>query len=123
MEQLDISRISDEIAKAMGEKIGAKGRGLKAKLRHSGRQLPGDVRDSIKFVIEAERKMANPKLMKQVDPLEVGRAKHAVLSYLQNADPTEATRKAAANYFSGLALNLLLLAVLIVAILMWRGFL
>jgi len=123
MDQSELNKMSEEIAKLMADKLGAKGRGLKAKLRHSGRLLPRHVRDAAGVVLEAQRKMGNPKLMKQVDAVALGHAKHACISYLNDIDRTAATRRAVADYFSGLALNILLLAVLILAVLVWRGFL
>jgi len=115
--------MSNEIAKLMADKLGAKGRDLRAKLRHSGRLLPRHIRDAALSVAEAERKMGSTKLMKQVDPVALGHAKHACITYLREIDSAAATRRAVADYFSGLALNILLLAVLILAVLVWRGFL
>ncbi|MGV6812661.1 MAG: hypothetical protein ACWA47_10470 [Brevirhabdus sp.] len=123
MERADITKMADEIAKAMGDKLGARGRGLKGKLRHSGRILPAEVRAAAKAVLEAEKYAGSPKLAKRIDPVALGHAKHTCLNYLTNIDTSEATKKAIADYASGLALNILMLAVLIVAILVWRGFL
>lgn len=123
MQREEYSAMSQEIATLMAKKLGARGRDLKAKLRHSGRLMPRPVKEAANVVAEAEKHAGNPKLLRRIDPVAVGHAKHVCVTHLRSIDTAAARRRAIADFFSGLALNILLLAVLILAILVWRGFL
>ncbi|HHB81812.1 MAG TPA: hypothetical protein ENK83_08750 [Aliiroseovarius sp.] len=123
MEQEEIQKTTKEIASLMERRLGVKGRGLRTKLRKAGSRVPAPFRQAALECLEAEKMAGNPKLRHRIDPVGYARAKHVCLSYLNNIDTTEATKRAVADYFTGLGLNVLMLGALVLAVLVWRGLL
>lgn len=105
----------------MEERLRVSGRDLPARLRKAGRMLPRAMRRRARSVIEAQAMLRNPKLARQVDI--AGRQKDAerIATYLRTLDPAEARKTAVIRLAASIAFNLLVVAGLVLAVLLWRG--
>lgn len=120
---MEIEDQAEHIAKLMHERLGARGRGLDAKLAHGGRRLPRAVREEAEFIALAARMARVPRLAQQVDPVRVTRAVQDVEAYLRGVDPLARLRAGALDWLRLNLFNLLLVAGMVVALMAWRGLL
>lgn len=104
----------------MEERLRVSGRDLPARLRRAGRMLPRGMRRRARAVIDAQAMLRNPKLARQVDI--AGRQKDAarLVAYLRTLDPAEARKTAVIRLAASIAFNLLVVAGLVLAVLLWR---
>ena len=118
---MNLEEMADGVARMMGRKLGLRGRDLTAKLRRSRRVLPGHVRAEAALLADAARRARDPRTMAQVD---LGRASHAYaqcMAWLRVVNPRERRWHRLLDWAAGLAFQLLLLASLITALILWRG--
>ena len=112
---------SDRIAALIEERLGVRGQGLEAKLRHAGRLLPRWLRREAEQLLEAERLMGHPKLMRQADPTTLDKAVRHCETWLKAIDPAERRKSRILGFLAVNAANLLIVAALFIAYLVWAG--
>ncbi|MCV2865165.1 hypothetical protein [Defluviimonas sp. WL0075] len=118
-----IEQMADRVAGLMGDRLGVRGRTLAEKLRRGRGRLPRRVRKQAEFLVRAVEEAGNPVLYARMDHARVAQAFDACVRYLR---PIGARQRwvnrlldlAAQMAFIALAIGLLLLATLL-----WRGFL
>ncbi|HGG06612.1 MAG TPA: hypothetical protein ENK28_14230 [Aliiroseovarius sp.] len=120
---MDLHARADRLAHLIEEKLDTRGKGLEAKVRRAGRNLPKFIRAEAGLLIEALKVEAHPKLARQIDEARLEQAYANVERYLKGLDPWARRRGVVLNWLAGNALNLLIVAALTVAVLRWRGFL
>jgi len=113
---------SDRLAALIEERLGVRGRGLEAKLRRAGRRLPRWLRREASQLVEAERLMSHPKLMMQADPTALDRAFQHCETWLKTVDPAERRKSRILGFLGVNAANLLIVAGLFIAYLVWAGY-
>ena len=121
MSAITIQQMAERVASLMEERLGTKGDGLAEKLRRGGRALPRKVRHQADFLAEAAHLSQNPKMLLQIDHDKVAAAYDVCVRHLGRL-PNTRLRKAMAGTMSSIALSLLVVAGLVVAVLVWRGF-
>lgn len=114
---------SDRLAELIEERLGVRGRGLEAKLRRAGRLLPRWLRREASQLVKAERLMSHPKLMMQADPAALDRAFRHCETWLKTIDPAERRKSRMLGFLGVNAANLLIVAGLFIAYLVWAGYL
>lgn len=107
----------------LDEKLGLRKGSLGQRLRRAGRRLPAATRDDLRALAEAETLAGHPRLSQRLDPAGLERAYRDAAAYLQALDPAAARKTALLRLAGVIAGNLLLVAALLVAVLVWRGFL
>jgi hypothetical protein len=105
------------------QKLGVKAEGYAAKLARAGRLMPPSVRKSAAFVADAAALEGNPHLARQTDSAALKRAYAEVETYLRRIDLREKRVTALLRFFGGLAINLILVALLLIWVLHQRGLL
>jgi hypothetical protein len=85
--------------------------------------LPKRVRGAAQLLADAAEKAQNPKLLGQIDMGAVSDAYDACLKHLTAIDPNERRRSTLSGMVGFVGGGIFLLAVGIVALLAWRGFL
>jgi len=117
----DLDKDIAALDRLMEERLRVSGRDLPSRLRKAGRMLPRPMRHRTRALIDAQAMLRNPKLARQVDL--AGRQKDAerVAAYLQTLNPAEARKTALIRLAAAIAFNLLVVAGLVVAVLVWRG--
>lgn len=103
------------------EKLGLRGKTLAARLRRAGRMLPKRLRAEGQYLVEAERKLAHPRLATQVDAARVKKAFGALEEHLKSIDAADRRRSRLIHWLAGLVFNLLILGALVLIALRWQG--
>jgi len=104
----------------MQDRLRVSGRDLPSRLRKAGRMLPRAMRRRARAVIDAQSMLRNPKLARQVDIAGRQADAERLAGYLETLDPAEARKTALIRLAAAIAFNLLAVAGLVVAVLLWR---
>lgn len=122
MEPIIINQLADRVAGLLSEKLGAKGRNLERRLAHSRRELPRRVRRSGDALVAAQKMGANPKLAMRVDSEDLAKCYASISRYLVEVDGAAVRSRKRFNMLAAVAAQFLMVVGLLVALLMWRGF-
>lgn len=112
--------MADSVAKAMGRKLGLRGRDLAGKLARGRRVLPGHVRAEAALLADAARRSRDPRTMAQVDMARASRAYGQCMAWLKEVNPRERRWHRMLDWAAGITFQLLILGGLIAAFLVWR---
>lgn len=116
-------RQAQEIADLIGSRLGVRGRGLEEKVRRAGRLLPKRIRRDAAILVDAERVASHPRLARQIDAEVLHKAHRDCKRFLEQIDGSEQVVRMVLGLLTANAFNVLALFTLIVAVLVWRGFL
>lgn len=119
----DITAATGEIAALLAERLRIRSATLAGGIARAGRRLPRRIRREALFLAEAEAMAANPRLARLVDPVRFAAAQDAVAGHLAAINPRERLITRMIGVAATIAFNLLVLAVLLVSVLRWRGYL
>lgn len=114
---------ADEIARLIGARLGIRGATLDTRIRKAGRLLPRRIRRDAELLVRAADFAEHPKLARLIDPTEQRRAHRDCKKYLEQIDGTERLVRMVLALLSANAFNLLAVTALVIAVLVWRGFL
>jgi hypothetical protein len=117
-----VKQMADRVDQLLEERLHLKGGTLDDKLRRAGRRLPRPVRDAGAGLATAVMMMQSPKLMRQVDDATVAVAYDICVRHLTAISPAAARNGLILNIAASIAFSLLVVAVLLVGVLYWRGF-
>ena len=121
MSAVTIQQMADRVAELMQQKLRLRGRGLAEKTRRAGRLLPKKVRASAAALAEAAALAQNPRLYLQLDAEKIAADYDICLKYLGAVQAGERGRSLLITMASGVAFSLLAVAVLVLAVVWWRG--
>ena len=110
-----------DLDRLMEERLRVSGRDLPARLRRAGRMLPRAMRRRARALIEAQTMLRTPKLARRVDIAGRQADAERLAAYLKTLDPAEARKTALIRLAAAIAFNLLVVAGLVLAVLLWRG--
>ncbi len=116
-----VQQMADRVSELLGERLRVKGDTLEARLRKAGRRLPRKVRDAGAVLVQATQMIRNPKLMHLVDDETVATAYDTCLRHLNTVNPNEAMKTLLVGIAAHIAFSLLVVAVLVIVTLYWRG--
>ncbi|WP_342078542.1 hypothetical protein [Yoonia sp. SS1-5] len=111
-----------EVRGLMESKMWIKGCDLRHQVRKAGRRLPRKIRRDMRHLIDASRLDANPKLARMVNDDQIKKAHANVVAYLERLDPREAMWTRILNIAASVALALIVVFVLVLYVLVQRGF-
>lgn len=117
-----VQQMANRVDQLLEERLHLRGGTLEDKLRRAGRRLPRAVREAGGALATAVTMMQSPKLMRQVDDETVAIAYDICVRHLTKVSPGAARRGMILNIAASIAFSLLVVAVLVVAVLYWRGF-
>lgn len=103
------------------DKYGIKAPTLEGQLRKLGRGLPTYERGQAKVLIEAERALAHPKMAQRLQREPFLRAKTALELHLETVSAGDRFKGRLLGILTVILVNLLIVIVLLVAFLRWRG--
>ena len=121
MSVITVQQMADRVAQLLGERLRVRGTGLQARLKAAGRRLPRKVREAGNALAAAVDMIQNPKLMHQVDDETVAVAYDICVRHLTAIDAGAARRGLLLDMAARIAFALLVVAVLFVTVLYWRG--
>ena len=122
MSAVAIQQMADRVAQLLDERLSLGGRDLGAKLQRGGRMLPKRVREGAALLAASAEKAKNPKLLGQIDMGAVTDAYDACVRHLMTVDPATRRKTMWAGAVGFVGYGILFLIILIVAVLVWRGF-
>ncbi len=111
------------ISKLFEQRLRVKGPTLSRQVDRAGRLVPRRLRAEARYLAEADLLAQNPKLYRMVDMAHARRAHDALTEWLRGVDPKASRRARMLDRLTLIAFNLLLLAVALVGVLVWRGIL
>lgn len=118
----DMAAKSRKLRGLMQQKLDVRGRDLRQSLRRAGRRLPRRVRKSGAALMRAEMLAHNPKTARQIDEAQVAQDYDVMRSYLLDLDVADMRRARFLSLTGAVVANLILVAVLFVVWLWWRGY-
>ncbi len=110
-----------EVRDLLEAKLRVRGRDLDHQLSRAGRRLPKNIRRDAHALAQADLLLRNPKLARMVNLEMTEMGQQRVVAYLQQIDPRQALVTRRLNWLAGIALNLLLVFIIVIAMLRWRG--
>ena len=110
MSAVTIQQMAQRVSNLLEERLRARGDGLAARLRHSGRRLPRRVRVAAGRLAEAEAKSAVPKLLLQVNEGDVARDYDLCVRHLAGISGQHGPMAAVLRVAGSVAVGLLVLA-------------
>ena len=117
-----IQQMANRVASLMDERLGVAGADLSAKLKKGGRLLPHKVRAAAGKLAKAAEMAKNPKLLMQIDEGELAEAYDLCVRHLGSISRRERRIGALVGFLASVALGVLVLAVVGLLVLRWRGF-
>jgi nitrate/nitrite-specific signal transduction histidine kinase len=121
MQEAEIMARSRAVRDLMEKHLGIRAKRLDLALRKAGRRLPKHVQAAAQQIVDAERMAEVPKLARRIDPATLAAAERDVAAYLKTIDHAEERKTRLLNRLAGVAFNLLLVTVLLLVFLRWRG--
>ncbi len=122
MTREDVTALCSELSELLGDRLGVGGTTLARRLDRAGRLLPRFVRRAGRDLVDAQARMANPKLMKQIDAAALRKSHHICRSYLLGIDRERLRANRLADLWGSIGLNILFVLILLITVLVWRGF-
>ena len=117
-----IHQMADRISALLVQKYRVKGR-LSDQAPRLRRRLPGRVNDALALMISAEYMAQNPALLPQIDHEAVAAAYDLALKHLNGIDTSDRRKGAVVGIAASIAFSLLVVALGLLAVLHWRGYL
>ncbi len=117
-----IEQMAARIAALMEDRLGIRGETLSQKLRRGGRALPARVRHAAAELAEAAEQMRHPRLAQRVDRARIQRAYDRCLHHLRPIGAGERRWDYLVMLAARSGLAILAALGLVIAALVWRGF-
>lgn len=126
MSYQDVRAWADEVAMLMASRLGGLRRGervtLGTMIRRRGGALPRRLARQARILAEAEAVSVAPKIARQIDFGDAEKAHAALVAYLKPFRRVARVQQRATNLIASVLFGLLVMALIIVWILVWRGF-
>jgi hypothetical protein len=123
MNPTTLHQMTERVAGLMEQRLGARGRGLQAKLAAKGRALPRKVRQAATVLAEAEQLAANPRLAMRMDAEQVSAAYDLCVTYLKPLGQGARVRGQILSITASIAFGLLVIGGALLGVIVWRGLL
>ncbi|WP_296425238.1 hypothetical protein [Yoonia sp.] len=111
-----------EIRQLIETRLRIRGGNLRVQLRRAGRMLPRGIRRDLRYLADAEALAENPKLARMIDGARVNQAHRNAVAYLAGVDPRERMWNQLRNITASIALAFIVIFVVVLYVLVQRGF-
>lgn len=112
----------EEVSALLESKLRVRAPTLGGQVRKAGRRLPRGVRRDATFLAQSIALTDNPKLARMVDAGKMRQAHTNVVRHLEAIDVSRQRRTAALNMIASIAFAILFTAILVLFVLVQRGF-
>lgn len=119
---LTMHQMVDEVRAALADKLRVRGRSLAVQVRKAGRRLPRAVRRDAVYLVQTIGLVDNPKLARMIDMRRAQLAHRNILVFLETVDVAAERRGIALQIAASIALVLLVTGLLLLFVLVQRGF-
>lgn len=123
MSGASVQQMAGRIAELMEARLRIRGEGLATKLRRGGRFLPRKVRRHAEYLAQADAEARVPKLLTRLDHERIAEAYDVCVRYLKPLGAGARRRAILLDMFTGFATGLFATGVLVIVLLLWRGYL
>ena len=110
-----------ELKKLMRDKLGVRAGSFSVALRKAGRRLPRSMRRYGRELAIAEGLSEHPKLRNTLDKPRLDMAASRIREHLTGIDVSDRRKGYFLGVLGAIAFNILVIAAILMAILMWRG--
>lgn len=121
MNPITVHQMAERVSQLLAERLGAKGRGLRARIESRSRALPRRVRAAARFLAEAETMAQSPKIARQVSMEQVAEAYDICVRYLQPLGAGARRWSLVLSMAASVAFALLVTGGGLIAYVAWRG--
>lgn len=118
-----LRRDNRDLCRLAGRKFSFEVETLERAMKKIGRRLPREAHRQARLLAEAERLAGHPKLSLMLDADEIVGAQAALRAALERIDPKERRKGMVLSTLGMAAFHLIAVFALLVAVLLWRGFL
>ncbi len=118
----DLNQKCEALNDLLRRKHGLRGKTFEARLNRAGRLLPKFIHREGQIIVEAQRLTPHPKLAATVDSTRVNKAVETITNHLSGINPNDRRIGKLLGWLGGQVFNFLLIAGVLIALLMWRGF-
>jgi len=122
-EQVPLDQLTDGIVDGLRAKLGVRGKDLPGALNKAHHRIPRRIYRQAMTLVKAEPLAAHPRLRLTLDGPALESAAAQVTAYLETIDPADKRKGWWLGMLAGLSFNFILMGVLLVGFLVWRGFL
>ena len=119
---LTMHQMVDEVRAALADKLRVRGRSLAVQVHKAGRRLPRAVRRDAVYLVQTIGLVDNPKLARMIDMRRAQLAHRNILAFLETVDVAAERRGIALQIAASIALVLLVTGLLLLFVLVQRGF-
>ncbi|MDB4111082.1 hypothetical protein N9571_00780 [Yoonia sp.] len=119
---LTMHQMVDEVRAALADKLRVRGWSLAVQVRKAGRRLPRAVRRDAVYLVQTIGLVDNPKLARMIDMRRAQLAHRNILAFLETVDVAAERRGIALQIAASIALVLLVTGLLLLFVLVQRGF-
>lgn len=123
MSGVSVQQMAGRVAELMEARLRVRGQDLSEKLRRGGRFLPRKVRREAEYLARSAREAAVPRLQMQLDHERIADAYDACVRYLKPLGASARRKAMLLDVITGFATGIFVTAVLVICLLVWRGFL
>ena len=123
MSGVSVQQMAGRIAELMEARLRIRGEGLAEKLRRGGRFLPRKVRRHAEYLAKADAEARVPRLLTRLDHERIAGADDACVRYLKPLGAGARRKAILLDMLTGLATGLFATGVLVIVLLLWRGYL
>ncbi len=122
MSKVSIQQMADRVSALLEQRLKVTGPTLEVRIKRTGSKLPRKIRDAAEALVQATQMADNPKLLMQIDYEAVAVAYDLCVRHLNSVNQAERRRGMLLDAAARIAFALLAVAVLVVVVLYWRGF-
>lgn len=123
MNGVTTGQMAERIAELMEARLGVRGATLADKLRRGGRLLPRRVRREADYMARCADQARSPRLQMQLDHERIADAYDACVRYLKPLGAGARRRAVLLDMLTGIVAAITVTATLVIALLVWRGYL
>lgn len=120
-DDLDIFRKAEDLRVLMAKHLGVKAKTFERACKSAGRRIPRHLRKPAARLAEAVQMAQNPKLQRYMDAQALNTDYRALNDWLVEKDYAEERKTRRLNTMALIAFQMLLIAVVLIAFLRWRG--
>lgn len=122
MSKITIEQMADRVSALIEERLKITGNSLETRLKRAGHRLPRRVLDAGEVLVSATEMAQIPKLLMQIDHEAVAEAYDLCIKHLKSVDLAARRRGLLLDIGARIAFVLLMVILLTVGVLYWRGF-
>lgn len=121
MDPIKLERMTGHVGRLLEQRLGARGKDLRAKLAARSRALPRAVRRSVLVLAVAQERAGAPKMLRQMDPAAIQKAYDTAVGYLQPLGAGARVRGLLLSISASAMFAVIVTVVAVLGFITWRG--